>query len=451
MDRGIWTKTSWKEYRISQQPVYDDKGQLDSVLKKIEGLPPLVFIGEVEKLRLQVAEAGRGRRFILHGGDCAERFMDCNEESITNKIKILLQMSVILTYGARRPVVRIGRIAGQFAKPRSRDTEIVDGRQIDIYRGDSINDYEPDAEKRRPDPERLLQSYFMSVSTLNFIRAMIEGGFTDLHHPYTWNLHSMEKTGEWRKYRATVDGILDAINFMESFGGIRSESVGKIDFFISHEGLLLGYEEALTRKDPASGRYYNLGSHMLWIGERTRALDEGHVEYFRGISNPIGIKIGPSIGSDELIELLAVLNPGNEEGRINLIARMGLSKIESTLPVLVDAVIKSGRPVTWSSDPMHGNMIHASGNRKTRDFTDIMGELKCAFRIFSERRVPLGGVHFELTGEDVTECTGGATALSDEDLGKNYQSYCDPRLNYNQSLEMAFLIAELLNKNGINP
>ena len=445
MIKQQWSTGSWRNLPVSQQPEYNDREHLRRVLEQMAGYPPLVFKGEVEKLKSQIYDASLGKKFILHGGDCAERFIDCNEAAITNKIKIILQMSVILTYGARRPVTRIGRIAGQYSKPRSNSTEVVNKQRMPIYRGDSVNDYEPDPEKRRPDPERLLQAYFLSVATLNYIRAMIAGGFADLHNPYSWNLHSIEKTHEWKRYRETVEGILDAVNFMESFGGLNRDSLGSIDFFISHEGLLLEYEEALTRRDPDSGKYYNLGTHMLWLGERTRSIKEAHVEYFRGIANPIGVKIGPTIDPHELTDLIAFLNPENEEGRITLITRMGSSNIEDSLPKLVKTVKQSGMNVTWSCDPMHGNMYHSANNRKTRNFDDILSELSSSFRILTSQNISLGGVHFELTGDNVTECIGGATDIRDEDLHKNYQSYCDPRLNYNQSLEMAFLISELLN------
>lgn len=439
-----WSKESWKKFSASQQPVYRETEKYEEVLKKIESYPPLVFLGEVEDLKKQISMAGNGKRFILQGGDCAERFIDCTENAILNKIKILLQMSVILTYGARKPVVRIGRIAGQYFKPRSRPFETVNNNKMSTYKGDSINIYEPGIENREPDPERLLMAFYHSVTTLNYIRAIIAGGFADLHHPYTWNLHSIEKTEEWQNYRNTVESILDAINFMDSFGGLKPETLGKVDFFTSHEGLHLGYEEALTRKDPETGRYYNLGAHMLWIGERTRVIDGAHVEYFRGIHNPIGIKISGEIYPEELTELLNILNPDNEEGRITLITRMGTHSVEGKLPGLIKKVKSSKRKVTWSCDPMHGNIVNIDGNIKKRNFDDIIQEIKQTFRIHSKEGTVIGGVHFELTGDDVTECTGGAVNLKDDDLNRNYETYCDPRLNYTQSLEIAFLLSKLL-------
>ncbi len=442
-----WTTDSWKSLKAFQQPEYSDHKKYEKALETISAYPALVFPGEVAKLKEQIAKAGDGKAFILQGGSCAEKFIDCNEVCITNQIKILLQMSVILTYGVRKSIVKIGRIAGQYAKPRTNTTEIVNGQLISSYLGDIINDYTPNLAARTPDPERLLQSYHHSAATLNYIRAMIDGGFADLHHPFNWNLHSIEKSQKWPDYQKIVAQILDAIDFMESFGGARKESLDKVDFFTSHEGLLLGYEEAMTRKDPKSEKYYNLGAHMVWIGERSRDVNGAHVEYFRGISNPIGIKVGPACTADELLKLISILNPDNESGRITLITRMGASKVDDILPGLVKAVQKSGNVVTWCCDPMHGNTINGAGILKTRNFSVILDELKKSFLIHRENRSYLAGVHFELTGEDVSECIGGSVNLTDEELQKNYSSYCDPRLNYSQSLEMAFLITELLHEN----
>lgn len=441
--KHTWSAGGWKDFKAQQQPDYPDQKAYESILQKIRAYPGLVSAGEIEKLKSQVAAASEGKAFILQGGDCAERFIDCNERMIANRLKILLQMSVILTYGIRMPIVKIGRIAGQYAKPRSKAKEFVNGKKMPSYRGDSVNSFEPNPAARIADPQRLLLSYYHSSLTLNYIRAMIDGGFADLHHPYHWNLHSIEQTKKWPAYKEVLDRILDAVNFMEAFGGARPESLGKVDFFISHEGLLLGYEEALTRKDPESGRYYNLGAHTLWIGERTRAKDGAHVEYFRGLANPIGMKIGPGCEADELLELLNILNPKNEPGRITLITRMGIDHIERKLPEIVEAVSRAKRKVAWSCDPMHGNIISSNGNRKTRDFSAIMAEFQHCFRIHKAHGSLLSGAHFELTGENVTECIGGAVELKDDDLGRNYETYCDPRLNYAQSLEIAFLITQL--------
>ena len=405
---------------------------------------PLVFQGEVDHLKAQIADAGAGNGFILHGGNCAERFIDCNATTIMNQLKILLQMSIILTHGLRKPVIRIGRIAGQYAKPRSSNMEMVDGVELPSYRGDSVNGFDPTPEARRPDPERLLQAFYISATTLNYIRSMIEGGFADLHYPYTWNLYSIDQTAEWPEYQEIVEDILDSIHFMESFGGVRAEQLGRVDMYTSHEGLLLGYEEALTRMDKKTGRYYNLGAHMVWIGNRTRDLAGAHVEYFRGIVNPIGIKIDQSCSPEELVELIHILNPQKEAGRIKLITRFGVNHTEDYLPGIIKAVTAAGFPVTWSCDPMHGNTHTVVGNRKTRSFSTVLEELTASFHIHKSMGTYLAGVHFELTGDDVTECIGGAVDVRDEDLGKNYQTFCDPRLNYAQSLEMAFLIAKLL-------
>lgn len=443
INRKAWSPSSWKAYRILQQPVYPDPQARAQVLAKIGSYPPLVSAGEIERLKANFARAAEGRAFILQGGDCAERFIDCTDRMISNRLKILLQMSVILTYGIRMPIIKIGRIAGQYAKPRSNAYELLDGVEIPSYRGDSVNEFEPVPEARIPDPQRLLQSYYHASITLNYIRTAINGGFADLHDPYRWNLHTIEETSMWPAYKDVVDRILDAIHFMEAIDGARPESLGKVDFFISHEGLLLEYETAMTRRDPQSGRYYNMGAHTLWIGERTRALDSAHVEYFRGIANPIGVKIGPSCEPDELLALLQVLNPMDEPGRITLITRMGIDHVDDRLPRLIRAVQKAGATVVWSCDPMHGNLIRSNGNRKTRDFSAILEEFRRTFYHHQAAGTFLAGAHFELTGEDVTECIGGAVELKDDDLHKNYDTYCDPRLNYAQSLEIAFLITKL--------
>jgi len=442
-----WLPENWKKKIALQQPVYENESNYNKILKLIKIHPPIICPGEVDNLLKQIAEASEGKRFILQGGDCVERFIDCNEEFITNKIKILLQMSMILTYAARRSVLRIGRIAGQFSKPRSSNIEIVNNQEMFTYKGDSINSFEAETNLRKPDPERLLNSYYFSAITLNYIRAMIAGGFTDLHYPYNWNLYSIEKTKQWKKYRDVVENIMDAVNFMESFGGANTEQIKDIEFFTSHEGLHLGYEEALTRKDKRTGRYYNLGAHMIWIGERTRDVNGAHVEYFKGIENPIGIKISNKITESELLELLNILNPRNEKGRITLITRMGAKNVKTILPGLIKSVNKANLNVSWVCDPMHGNTITTRNNIKTRRFNEILDELRSTFEIHKNNNSYLAGMHFELTGEDVTECTGGAIKLNESDLNRNYQTYCDPRLNYSQSMEMSFLIANLLRVN----
>ena len=439
-----WSPSSWRAKPIKQQPHYEDAQALAVALETIRGYPPLVFVGEVDNLRRQLAEAAAGERFLLQGGDCAERFQDCTPETITSKLKILLQMSVVLAYGARQPVIRVGRIAGQYAKPRSVGTEVVDGVTLPVFRGDNINSFEPDANGRKADPNRLLQSYYSASMTLNYLRAMITGGFADLHHPQNWDLSFVGKSSQRERYGQVVANIQDAVAFMASFGGIREERLGSVDFFTSHEGLLLGFEEAMTRPWSASGRHYNLGAHMLWIGDRTREISGAHIEYFRGIANPIGIKWGPSADPEEMAQLLKALNPNNEAGRLTIITRFGDSKVATYLPAAVAAIRRHNLQVLWSSDPMHGNIIKTKDGVKTRDFDAILGELRDCFRIHRELGGRLGGVHFEMTGEDVTECTGGAAGLGEGDLTRNYETFCDPRLNYSQALEMAFVISGIM-------
>lgn len=444
--REPWTPTSWRAKPIKQQPTYGNQAEYLDVLGVIRSYPPLVFVGEVENLKRQLADAAEGKRFLLQGGDCAERFQDCTPDAITSKLNILLQMSVVLCYGARQPVVRVGRIAGQYAKPRSTDMETIDGKTLPVFRGDNINSFENDQSGRQPDPRRLLQGYHVASLTLNYVRALITGGFADLHHPENWNLAFVRKSAQRERYQQVVANIRDAVAFMESVGGVREESLGSIDFFTSHEALLLGFEEAMTRHVVHKDRYYNLGAHMLWIGDRTRELTGAHVEYCRGIGNPLGVKWGPTADPKELVELLQALNPTNERGRLTIITRFGHDKVKTALPLAIEAVRKAGLNVLWSSDPMHGNVIKTKDNIKTRNFDSILSELRHCFAIHQEMGSRLGGVHFELTGDDVTECTGGAEGLSEADLARNYETFCDPRLNYSQSLEMAFVISSILHK-----
>ncbi len=439
---GSWSPQSWESLPAAHQPEYADADSYRRVLDQLRTLPPLVFPGEVEQLRTEIADAAEGRTFILHGGDCVERFLDCRASRIANKLKILLQMSVVLSHAARVPVLRIGRMAGQFFKPRSNETEQIGSSIVPTYKGDTINSIDP--AERHPDPNRLLQGYFHATATLNYIRSMIDGGFADLHHPYSWNLHAIEQTPKWEEYRAIVENILDAIHFMESFGGIRSERLGRIDFYTSHEGLHLGYESALTREE--NNVWQNLGAHLLWIGERTRQLHGAHVEYFRGIRNPIGIKLSASADPAEVVELSRALNPLNDPGRLLLITRMGREAVNDALPPLVSAMQDAGRTAAWLCDPMHGNTFATETGRKTRAFDAILEELRESFAVHQALGSRLAGVHFELTGEQVTECTGGAQELRAKDLELNYESYCDPRLNYVQSMEMAFLISRFLRR-----
>ena len=436
-----WSINSWQNRVARQQPEYLDTSKLNDVMDLLHQAPPLVFSGEVERLKSRLALAGAGKAFILHGGDCAERFEDCNADAITSKLKILLQMSLILTYGTKKPIVRIGRIAGQYAKPRSKDTEVVDGVEIPSFRGDNINYFQPDADLRAPDPYRLLQGYYSSAATLNFIRSLIGGGFADLHSPEHWNLTLFAHKEVSDRYHDVIGQIKSAMDFVSSIGADKDHRLRTVDFFTSHEGLLLGYESALTRKVPVRDDYYDLSAHMLWIGDRTRNIDEAHVEFFRGVANPIGVKVGPSSDANEIIEVVKRLNPKNELGKIVLISRFGKDKVDKFLPKIISEINKSGCNVVWEVDPMHGNTSVTSTGIKTRNFNDVLSELKDSFRIHNESNSVLAGVHFEMTGEDVTECIGGISDLSEHDLARNYESYCDPRLNYAQSLEMAFLIS----------
>jgi 3-deoxy-7-phosphoheptulonate synthase len=438
-----WTPESWRARPIKQQPQYDNLPLLNEVLGEVRKLPPLIFAGEVDRLKQYLAAAGRGEVFVLQGGDCAERFQDCNKEAITSKLKILLQMSVVLCYGLRKPVVRIGRMAGQYAKPRSQDTEIVDGQEIPVYRGDIINSFEANLEARKPDPRRIKRAYLLAASTLNYVRALTKGGFADLHQPQNWDLTFVNKVPQRTDYERIVKSIRDAIVFMEALGN-REESLRSVEFYTSHEGLLLPLEEALTHFVAEQNRFYNLGAHMLWIGDRTRQLDGAHIEYFRGIANPIGLKVGPTSDPKEIIEICRTLNPRNEEGKITLISRYGEGKVQKHLPSLIQAVRKADLPVVWSVDPMHGNGIKTEGGIKTRDFDAILAEVQESFEVHKKEGSALGGIHFELTGQDVTECIGGAAGITADQLDLNYETYCDPRLNYSQSLEMAFLISRML-------
>jgi 3-deoxy-7-phosphoheptulonate synthase len=441
---SIWSPQSWRERPAEQQPSYADPRALDPITRQIASLPPLIFSGEVEALKAELARAEEGRAFVLHGGDCAERFADCDRDTIVRKLKILLQMSLVLTHAGRQPVVRIGRIAGQYAKPRSSDTEVIDGVEIPAYRGDLINGLEATIAARTPDPARLLTAYFHAATTLNFIRALTDGGFADLHHAEHWRLDFMADAPRRAAFQAIADRIHDSIGFIESLGAVQRGILERMKLHTSHEGLLLPYEEAFTVRPPRRRDHYNLGAHFLWIGERTRQLGGAHVEYFRGLANPIGVKIGPSCAPDELVRLIEVLDPHDEPGRLTIITRYGANLIADHLPGHIRAVKAAGRRVLWSCDPMHGNGRRTDRDIKTRDFWQILIELEHAFTIHRAEGSRLGGVHFELTGDNVTECIGGSQALSEDDLPRAYTTGCDPRLNYAQSLEMAFRIAEML-------
>ena len=407
-------------------------------------MPPLVHHGEVDTLRTHLAQAANGEAFLLQGGDCAEQFSDCRKSTVESKLKILLQMSLVLTWGARIPVIRMGRMAGQYAKPRSKDTETIDGLELPSYRGDNINSSAPKADERAADPQRLLQAYFHSAATLNYTRALVDGGFADLHHPQHWDLGFVRSSTNRAEYEDIVSRIRDAIDFVESTGVRSTTSLKMVELFCSHEGLLLDYEEAMTKK--VAEKWYNLGAHSLWIGDRTRQLDGAHIEYFRGLENPIGIKAGPSMNPSELVELITRLEPANQPGRITIITRLGADIVAESLPPLIKAVSEAGRVVTWVCDPMHGNTISTSEGLKTRDYDAVLLELEEVFKTHATCGSHLGGVHFEMTGEDVTECTGGPQELSVADLSRSYETHCDPRLNYSQSLELALRIAQRLQK-----
>ena len=444
-----WTPDSWRARPIQQQPLWPDADTLQTTLDEVRALPPLVNHGEVDTLRAHLAEAARGKAFLLQGGDCAERFADCTKTAIEAKLKILLQMSLVLTWGARIPIIRVGRMAGQFAKPRSSDTETIDGTEMPSYRGDNVNAITPDLAARQPDPQRLVKAYHLSAATLNYARALVDGGFADLHHPQHWDLGFVRSQSHRAEYEDMVERIRDAIDFLESTGVRGTGALRTVELFSSHEGLLLDYEEALTEK--VGDSYYNLGAHFLWIGDRTRNLGDAHLEYFRGIENPIGIKVGKQMQPNELVEIINEVEPANRAGRITLISRIGAADVREALPPLIAAVREAGQNVAWSCDPMHGNTTTTDSGLKTRDYDCILAELEAAFELHAAQGGQLAGVHFELTGEDVTECTGGPQELSEADLSRSYETYCDPRLNYAQSLELALRIAQRLQsrrKNG---
>ena len=443
-----WTPDSWRKFPVVQVPDYADAGKLAIVEKRLAGFPPLVFAGEARKLKRKLARVAEGRAFLLQGGDCAESFAEHSADNIRDFFRVFLQMSVVMTFAGGQPVVKVGRIAGQFAKPRSQPTEVIDGVEYPIYRGDIINDPEVSVEGRKPDPERQIMAYRQSAATLNLLRAFAQGGYANLEHVHKWTLGTLKDSPAFERYQELADRITEALGFMRACG-INADTAPQLrqtDFFTSHESLLLGYEQAMTRVDSTSGDWYATSGHMLWIGDRTRQPDHAHVEFCRGIKNPIGLKCGPSLKADELIELIDILNPENEPGRLTLIARFGADKVEKHLPELIRAVKREGRVVVWSCDPMHGNTIKATSGYKTRPFEAIMTEVRRFMAIHQAEGTHAGGVHVEMTGKDVTECTGGLRALRDEDLNDRYHTFCDPRLNAAQALELSFLVAEELKK-----
>ena len=435
-----WSPASWRTRNASQQPVYPDAAALASVQTELSLLPPLVTSWEILALKKQLAEAQEGKRFLLQGGDCAESFSDCESGLISNRLKVLLQMSLVLVHGLRLPVVRVGRFAGQYAKPRSTDTETRDGVTLPSYRGDFINQPEFNADARTPDPRRMVKGHARSAMTMNFVRALIDGGFADLHHPEYWDLGWVGHSPLSDEYRRMVSAVGDAVKFMETISGEALHNLNRADFYTSHEALLLPYEEALTRQVPRQWGWFNLSTHYPWIGMRTASADDAHVEYFRGLRNPIAVKVGPSVTPEQLLRLIDVLNPDNEPGRLSLIQRMGAAKVAEKLPSLIGAVQREGKRVLWVCDPMHGNTESTSNGYKTRRFDNIRSELEQSFDLHAANGSRLGGVHLELTGENVTECLGGARELTEADLERAYRSTVDPRLNYEQSLEIAMLI-----------
>jgi len=441
-DSNSWHPASWQSRKATQQPSYEDLEALGSVVAELARLPPIVVSWEVDNLRERLAGVQRGEGFLLQGGDCAESFVECESDRIAKQLKVLLQMSLVLLSGMKRPVVRIGRMAGQYAKPRSADMETRDGLTLPAYRGDLVNRPQFSAEARRADPQLLLRGYERAALTLNFVRALVDGGFADLHHPEYWDLGFVRHAQLREAYERTARSIGDALDFFESLSGKRVHEATRVDFFASHEGLHLLYEQAQTRYIARQNRWYNLSTHMPWIGMRTAQIEGAHVEYFRGIANPIGIKIGAAMSDQWLQQLVTVLDPQNQPGRLTLIHRYGAKDIEKSLPAAIAAVQRIGHTVLWCCDPMHGNTETTTGGFKTRRFENILKELDLAFRIHADSGSYLGGAHIELTGEDVTECTGGARGLTDSDLQRAYRSQVDPRLNYEQALELAMLIAE---------
>ena len=435
-----WTKDSWRSKKTLHQPVYPDEAQLNAALTYLSGLTPLVTSWEVQRLKEFLGEAALGKRFLLQGGDCAESFNECTADVITSRLKVLLQMSLVLIYGLKLPVIRVGRFAGQYAKPRSSETETINGVTLPTYKGDMINGIEFTEKARTPSPDRLMQAHSRSAMTLNFVRALVDGGFADLHHPEYWDLDFLEHSSRAEDYQRIVDYIGEAVSFMETFSDMPSASIGRTTFYTSHEALFLPYEESQTRKVPHNPGWYNLSTHMPWIGMRTAFPGSAHIEYMRGISNPIGMKVGPGMSTENLMELLDILNPSNEPGRITLITRFGKDHVKTHLPPMIEAVQAANKVVLWISDPMHGNTIKTEEGIKTRPFDYILEELELVMDTHLQMGSHLGGVHFELTGEDVTECTGGARGLVNADLVRAYKSQVDPRLNAEQALEMALSI-----------
>jgi len=443
---SIWSPSSWRNKPILQQPTYPSQDELNRVLSELKNCPPLVFAGEARSLKNQLANVANGKAFLLQGGDCAESFSEFHADNIKDSFKAMMQMAVVMTYAGGLPVVKVGRMAGQFAKPRSSNTEIINGVELDSYRGDIINSVEFTKDARTPDPQRMMKAYNQSSATLNLLRAFASGGLADLHQVHQWTQNFAHQGAVTEKYEALAEEIGKSLKFMEACGVTSKtyRTLRETDFYTSHEALLLPYEEAFTRKDSITDEWYDTSAHMLWIGDRTRQLDGAHVEFLKGVKNPIGVKAGPSMDPEDLVKLCTTLNPENEAGRLNVIVRMGAGKVGDGLPALIKAVEREGLKVVWSCDPMHGNTIKSSNNYKTRPVDSILTEMKEFFQVHKAEGTFGGGVHLEMTGKNVTECIGGSFTVTEEDLSSRYHTHCDPRLNADQSLELAFLIADSL-------
>ena len=441
-----WNIDSWRSRQAKHIPVYPDQGKLKEVENTLKDFPPLVFAGEVRSLKNSLSEVADGNAFLLQGGDCAESFSEFHADNIRDTFRVILQMAVILTSGTKLPIIKVGRMAGQFAKPRSSPSEINNGQELPSYAGDIINGIEFDANKRKPEPSRMLTAYSQAASTLNLLRAFADGGYADLRHVQSWNMGFVKSGPQGERYRYLAEEIKKSLHFMDALG-ISSENTPQlrtVQYYTSHEALLLPFEEALTRVDSTSGMIYNTSAHFLWIGDRTRFIDSAHVEFCRGIQNPLGIKCGPSSDPDELVKIIDILNPMNESGKITLITRFGNGNVEKFLPKLIRKITEEGKNVIWSCDPMHGNTMKSNSGKKTRKFENILGEVKSNIDIHKSEGSHAGGIHLEMTGQNVTECIGGLDDISDSDLNDRYHTHCDPRLNANQAIEMAFLIADQL-------
>lgn len=447
-----WAPESWRSKPVQQVPAYQNAAELTRVEGELAKYPPLVFAGEARRLEAELAEVAQGRAFVLQGGDCAEAFADFNADKIRDTLRVILQMAVVMTFGGGMPVVKLGRMAGQFAKPRSSDFETIDGTKLPSYRGDIVNDIAFDVTGREPDPARQLQAYTQAAATLNLLRAFTQGGFASLTRVHEWTMGFLDRSPQGERYSAMANQISQSLDFMAACGisDLSTPEINRVNFYTSHEALLLGYEQALTRIDSTSGQWYDTSAHLVWIGERTRQIDGAHVEFCRGLSNPIAVKAGPNMQGDDLLQLCDALNPSNKPGRLSVIVRMGHEKVAEGLPRLLRAAQKEGRQIAWICDPMHGNTIKSTSGYKTRPFDAVLAEVRAFFAVHKAEGTHPGGIHLEMTGQDVTECTGGAQAITDANLSDRYHTYCDPRLNAQQSLEMAFLIAEGLREERVS-